>query len=356
MADRKLSPSLLKFSVALGVAAMVATPILAQQRERLSRECREGIVELCGRDRAQIRACLQERFAELSDGCTAELRERMQSARGGEGARRGQPSQSSSYVAPARVDRTVLYGDSIREQVDIFAPDEIVEERPLVLFIHGGGWSMGSHKSTVQAKPAHFTGAGYYFASAGYRLLPNSPVEQQAADLGEATQAVRRQAASIGFDPDQIVLMGHSAGAHLAALLATDPSYAGDAFSAIKGVVLLDGAGYDVAQSITTAEPRAWQIYNAAFGDDPERQAALSPITHVGGPDAPHWLVLYVEGRDRSKVQSEMLSEKLLSAGADAQVVAIGETDHGRLNREMGTAAGAAQTEAVDTFLARILD
>ncbi|MFL0357274.1 alpha/beta hydrolase [Erythrobacter sp. GH1-10] len=329
--------------------ALIAVPLLALERERPSPECVREIVQLCGRDRSKIRACLREKSAELSDTCSAELRERMQQ-------RRGQPGQpGNAPQAVVRPDRTVIYGEHPRQQIDVFEPAGAVDELPLVLFIHGGGWSFGNHK-LVQAKPAHFTGMDYYFASTGYRLLPESPVEQQASDIGAAVKALRGQATAIGFDPDRIVLMGHSAGAHLAALVATDPTYAGDAFAAIKGVILLDGAGYDVADSMANAEPRAARLYDSAFGSDPARQAALSPVTHIGGPDAPNWLALYVAERDRSKLQSERLVSALVDAGVKAQAIGIENTDHGRMNRELGTEAGAHQTQAITAFLAQAFD
>ncbi len=340
-------------AVAIGLAAcVIAAPLAAQQRERPSRECAREVRELCSdagaRDRSQTRACLQERASELSSQCSAELQQRI-------GARDENRSERATrpYIAPVRVSRTVIYGDHNRQQVDVYAPADAVDAEPLVLFVHGGGWTMGSHKS-VDAKPAHFGAAGYYFASTGYRLVPDAPVEQQAADIGAAIQALRGQADAIGFDPDKIVLMGHSAGAQLAALVASDPAFAGDAFDAIRGVVLLDGAGYDIAAAFDGAAPREWQVYNTAFGSDPARYAALSPITHAGGADAPNWLALYVEERERSRDQSQAFVTRLTETGSAAETVSISGTDHGRMNRELGTADGADQTQAIDAFLARI--
>lgn len=342
-----------RLTTAAGLAALtavIATPMWAQQRDRPSRECIQEIRALCGSDRSQIRACLQERFTELSEGCAAEVRQRVQQRRGerteGNGGGR-------AYVAPARVDTTVIYGDHLRQQIDIYEPDDAVEARPLILFVHGGGWSFGD-RSAVQAKPKHFNDAGFYFASAGYRVLPDSPVEEQAADLGMAIRALHGQASAIGFDGDSIVLVGHSAGAHLAALVATDPSYAGDSFASIRGVILLDGAGYDIAANIENAGPQGWQLYNRVFGTDPSRHAALSPVSHVGGEDAPHWLALYVDDRGIARDQSQALVSSLSDAGVDAIAVAISDTDHGRINRELGTEAGTQQTDAVDSFLERI--
>jgi len=346
----------------VAAGALIATPLLAQAQgqNRMPRECVAEIRDLCApdgaRDRGAIRTCLREKLGELSDECSAQLRQRMQQRgqetgqqRGVDG-RRGGAALVNPYQALAKPDRTVIYGEHQRQQVDIYEPEDAVEPLPLVLFIHGGGWTMGSHQA-VQTKPAFFKSAGYYFASAGYQLVPDVTVEQQAADLGEALRAVRGQASAIGFDPDRIVLMGHSAGAHLAALLASDPAYAGDAFGAIRGVVLLDGAGYDVAANIANGGPQVWQIYNRAFGNDPARQAALSPMTHVGGADAPNWLGLYVAERELSKAQTDALMGALTQAGAQASSLAISDTDHGRINRELGTEAGTAQSEAVIAFL-----
>lgn len=319
--------------------ALVITPLLAQQQPRPSRECMREIRQMCGTGRSQVRECLRERYADLSGDCIAELRERMEARRGSD---RTQASHSLSY------------GEHERQRIDFYAPTGRDKGAGLVVFIHGGGWSFGNH-SRVQAKPAHFTDQGHAFASVGYRVLPDAPVEDQAADVAAAVKALRARAETLGFDPDRIVLMGHSAGAHLAALVATDPSYAGEAFEAIRGVVLLDGAGYDVATHMARDDVQLRRLYDAAFGSDPARQAALSPVTHVGGPDAPDWLVLYVAERDASRSQSEMLASRLVVAGARAEAISIANTDHGRMNREIGTDAGAQQTSAVDAFLARVL-
>jgi len=355
-----------KALLAAAAAASLAVPILAQQRTgaRLPGECREEIMALCGRtaqgERGQLRTCLREKYAELSEACAAALRERME-ARGGAGAgmaRRGAgmaAGDGADQYASTRISSTVIYGEDPRQQVDVYTPDDAVGDAPLVVFIHGGDWRMGN-RALVQAKPQHFKQQGYVFASVGYRLLPDAPVEQQAADLGAALRALRAQAETGGFDPDRIVLMGHSAGAHLAALVATDPVHAGEAaFAAIRGVVLLDGAGYDIAAAMARPSMEAPLLYRDAFGDDPARHKALSPLTHVGGRDAPHWLALYVSEREQSKAQSEALVTALVKAGRAAEAVAIAGTDHGRMNRDLGTAAGAAQTQAVDGFLARVL-
>lgn len=320
---------------------------VASAQQRMPRECRQEIRQLCGSDRSQMRECLREKAGELSETCQSEMRERMQTRRGGARARQ------SAAISP---DTAIMFGAHSRQQIDFYAAKGLSDNAaaPVILFVHGGGWSMGDRAQAVHAKPAHFSANGMAFASTGYRLVPEASVEEQAADIASAIAALRGQADALGIDPDRIVLMGHSAGAHLAALVASDPRYAGTNFSAIKGVVLLDGAGYDVPSSMASRDLELPRIYEQAFGTDPARQSALSPLTHVGTPDAPDWLVLFVAERARSKEQSEALTLALRDAGAAAEALPIANTDHGRLNRELGT-PGDPATVLVDEFLSQLL-
>jgi arylformamidase len=253
-------------------------------------------------------------------------------------------------VGRATPAATIRYGEHGRQQVDFYRAAGAARS-PLVVFVHGGGWSFGN-RSFVQDKPAFVTGLGWSFASAGYRVLPDAAVEEQARDVAAAVRMLRGDAARLGIDPDRVVLMGHSAGAHLAALLATDPAYLGDAFGSVRGVVLLDGAAYD-ATGLDAAPGFAGRLYRRAFGADPERQRRLSPVAHAARPDAPNWLILYVADRARSGGQSRLLGERLRGAGARVEVISVPDTDHGRINRELGR-QGDPATAAVQRFLGRL--
>ncbi|MEP0191556.1 MAG: alpha/beta hydrolase [Erythrobacter sp.] len=340
--------------IAIGglASALIATPILAQRGDRPSRGCiREG-VQLCGRDRAKIRGCLQTKFRQLSQSCQDEMWSRMEKRLTDRRAQTGAMLRATALMQPST---SIAFGEDERQQVDFYAPAPSVKRPPLILFVHGGGWSIGTRKA-VESKPVHFTKNGYAFASTGYRLMPDAPVEEQASDVGEALQLLQAQAGELGFDPNRIVVMGHSAGAHLTALISTDPQYAGDAFSAIQGAVLLDGSGYDiVAQLDGSSLVELPGLYKRVFGEDPKRQAALSPISHIGGRDASDWLILHVDDRPVSTQRSQDFGKALIGAGLSARVLPISDTDHGRMNRELGTEPGAAQTRAVDAFLAQVL-
>lgn len=254
-------------------------------------------------------------------------------------------------MGTARPDATLSFGPADRQQVDLYRPASGGKGAPLILYVHGGGWAAGSHKQ-VASKPEWASAQGMWFGSIGYRYLPEAPVETQASDVGAAIRAARADARRHGYDADRIILMGHSAGAHLAALVATDPSYAGNSFGAIRGVIPIDGACYDVPTQIAAAPFMAKRTYVPVFGSEVGRQRALSPLTHVGGRDAPAWLLIHVTSRDDAAAQTEALAKALRGKGASASVAAI-VGNHMTANRDFGTAAYPAQAQ-VDAFVAAI--
>jgi acetyl esterase/lipase len=283
------------------------------------------------------------------------MRERREARRG-----RGMEGRGDRSAAVAGATR-ISYGASEAQRILLWPASRSGNSGarpPLAVYVHGGGWHMGNPER-VSDKPAFFNSEGWAFASIGYRYLPEAPVETQAADVGAALRLLRSEAAARGYDPDRILLMGHSAGAHLAALVATDPRYAGDAFAAIRGVIPIDGAGYDVPLQMQLAGRFMLErTYRPAFGDDLVRQRALSPITHVGGPDAPDWLLLFVTARDDARRQSDNLAAALARNGARAQSLAVesgsGELRaHMAINVEFGR-AGYPANDAVRALMRRI--
>ncbi|WP_353204912.1 alpha/beta hydrolase [Sphingomonas sp.] len=265
-----------------------------------------------------------------------------------------QRMEGRSQVAsvPGKVD--IAYGTDPLQHIDFWrakGPDA-----PLVIFIHGGGWKRGDKSNAIgAAKISHYLAAGYAFASVNYRLVPAATVEQQAQDVADAVATLRGQSAKLGFDASRIVLMGHSAGAHLAALVGTDPRYfakAGMKPDAVRGVILLDGAAYDVPRQIAEGGNFMHDTYVQAFGDDPTRQKALSPAFQVAAPNAPDFLILHI-AREDGTVQSTALGAALRAAGTPAEVAAVegkGLRGHMEINRKLGEPDYPA-TALVDAYL-----
>ena len=263
--------------------------------------------------------------------------------------------QSTSKAA------TLHYGSDPAQALDFLAARTGDGNAPLVLFVHGGGWTNGSKdNATGRYKASHYTQAGYAFATIDYRLVPQATVEQQAQDVADALAHLLARAPELGIDPDRVVLMGHSAGAHLVALVGTDPQYmrkAGLSLDAIDGIVALDGAAYDVPRQVADNRvPLLEKRYAAAFGSDAARQRALSPTLQASAPNAGDWLIVHVDRAD-GKQQAEALAAALRKAGDRAQVQPLagrGLRGHAQVNRSLGD-PDYEGTPIVDAWLARVL-
>jgi arylformamidase len=317
-------------TVAIG---LVAGAGLAQ-RERLPENCRQQIRELC-RMGGGMRQCVMTALPKLSDECRKLIGERA--------AMRDQP--------PVGI-REIAYGGDPKQRMDLLKPVSAAKA-PILFYVHGGGWSIGDKRAGEGKKGPWANGLGWAYVSANYRLVPQATVEQQAADLASALAWLRANAVKEGLDPDRIVLMGHSAGAHLVALLGTDTRYlqrAGVPLAAVRGVVLLDGAGYDIPKQGAAETNLVKPMYDAAFSTDPKRQAALSPTLHAAAPNAGNWLILPVARRQDSQAQSKGLAAALSAAGATAVVHAVPGEGHASLNKGIGD-DGDFATDTVAAFL-----
>jgi acetyl esterase/lipase len=219
-----------------------------------------------------------------------------------------------------RVDKDIAYSESggDRTRLDVYAPGN-GKNHPVVIWVHGGAWQIGD-KRLVQAKPKAFNEHGYVLVSVNYRLHPAVTYKEQAGDIARAIRWVKDHAVEHGGDPGRIFLMGHSAGAHLVAPVGTEGRYleeAGLKLGDLSGVILLDGAGYDIPRQISqTLLLRLRAMYTSVFTEDVATQQDASPITHVaGGKGIPPFLILHVASRRDSRVQSEGLASKLREAG-----------------------------------------
>ncbi|MEO8619122.1 MAG: alpha/beta hydrolase [Sphingomicrobium sp.] len=317
------------------VGALLASGMALAQRERLPSECRKEIADLCRGAEGGLRVCLRTALPELSDHCRKAISDR---------------AMDREKAAPNA--REIVYGSDPKQKMDIAGVNGTANA-PILFYVHGGGWSIGDKVAGGASKGPWANGLGWAYASANYRLVPQATVEQQAADLANALAWLRANAAGQGLDPNRIVLMGHSAGAHLVALLGSDTSYlkaAGVPLSAIKGVILLDGAGYDIPTQGSAETNIVKPMYDEAFGTDPVRQAKLSPTRQAAAPNAENWLILPIERRADSQAQSRGLASALMTAGAQANVFLVPKESHASLNKGLGE-KGDFATEKVETFL-----
>ncbi len=240
------------------------------------------------------------------------------------------------YAAPAQP----------RQVLDVYSPPR-AQGLPVVFWIHGGGWQLGD-KSDVQIKPRAFTDKGFVFVSTNYRLLPHVEMETIVRDVAKSIRWVHDHIAEHGGDPQRLLIMGHSAGAQLAALVCTDDRYLkaeGLSLAIVKGCVPVDGDTYDVPAIIETAEtrrrahgqPRATNGHREKFGNDPAKHRDFSAVTHVARDKGiPPFLIMHVAEHPDTGAQAQRLAGVLKGAGVTARVFGARESNHNKINADLG--------------------
>ena len=272
-----------------------------------------------------------------------------------------------SCPAPtARVARNVAYVKkpvSPLQRLDVYAPARhgACKAAPVVMWLHGGGWQ-GGDKRAVYDKVKLFNGLGYVFVSVNYRLSaplladgrPMHP--DHSNDVGAAVAWIEHHIAGYGGDGAQIALLGHSAGAHLVALVGTDPTYikrAGGAFESVRCVGSYDTESYNL---VTRAKTRGGIIVDNAFGTDQALLRAASPINHLGDPAALPAFQIVERGTPDRTASEQAFVDAVRAAGGTADVIDAHALTHGQVNTRIGAAGDTVMTPKVKTFVTDCLD
>lgn len=261
--------------------------------------------------------------------------------------------------------------DPSLNQLDLYLPDSPAQgPRPVVIWVHGGGWMNGDKGNQTADKAKLFTDAGYILASINYRLSPVVPpttfdparirYPEHPRDVASAIDWVGRNISGYGGDPDAMILLGHSAGAHLVSLVGSNPAWlkaTGASLRQVVGVVSLDAGAMDVVDSATQTTPQPtdnnYVIWNA-FGTPSEeasdpRWLEASPTTW-GDPTDPRSLLITQSSRVLRIIDNQKMATAL---GQDPAAVLTLPLTHEEINRNLGDAADTTgETEAVMSFIA----
>jgi acetyl esterase/lipase len=251
-----------------------------------------------------------------------------------------------------------------RQVLDVYSRQD-AKNLPVVFWIHGGGWVTGD-KANVHIKPKVFLDKGFVFVSTNYRLLPNVDMATIVHDVAKSVRWVHDHIAEHGGDPKRLLIMGHSAGAQLAALVCTDDRYLkaeGLSLGIVKGCVPVDGDTYDVPAIIETAEtrrrvhglPQAKFGHREKFGNDSAKHRDFSAVTHVAkDKGVPPFLILYVAEHPDTSAQAQRLGNALKGAGVAVTLYGARDTTHSKINADLGL-PGDPATKALFAFLAKAL-
>ena len=270
----------------------------------------------------------------------------------------------SASALEVKKDLRYVEGGHARHVLDIYAA-EGAQNLPVLFWIHGGGWQAGD-KSSVDVKPKWFTERGFVVVSTNYRLLPEVDMGTLIRDCAKSFGWVQKNIAQHGGDPKRVLVAGHSAGAQLAAILCTDDRYlkeVGADFSSLIGCVPVDGDTYDVPAIIEVAEtrnrvhglPQPKYGHRLKFGNDPALHRDFSAVTHIAkGKGIPPFLTLYVASHPDTTAQAMRLTNALKAAEMDARAFGAKNTNHTKLNDDLGL-EGDPATKELEAFVARIL-
>ena len=211
-------------------------------------------------------------------------------------------------------ERGSAYGSHPRQRIDVYRPRTWRPGQPalpIIVFFYGGSWQEGERGGYAFAARG-FADAGFVVAVPDYRLVPEVRFPAFLEDSAAAVRWVRANAARLGGDPDRIVLVGHSAGAYNAAMLAVDERWLGADRQAVRGLVGLGGP-YDFL-------PLDIPVTIAAFGQERDDGARTQPVNFASAGDPPALLLHGALDTTAYPRNSQRLASLLQAAGVDARV------------------------------------
>jgi acetyl esterase/lipase len=270
------------------------------------------------------------------------------------------PRRSATHELETDVVYAEVAGEPLR--YDFYRPLGVAGPVPAVVFVHGGGWA-GGDPSQAGGNGMHFARNGIATVSISYRLAPAHPFPAALDDVRRGLRHVRANADAFGIDPERIVLLGLSAGAHLAMLahlarevgaLAPDlPDDLRDVSEDVLGVIAHYGP-YDLARRKPVD---GWDPIGAFLGEratDPDAIALASPVRHAARASAPVLLVHGTADTVVSHRESVRMHEALEREGRASELLILDGAPHA-FQVEWRGEANRRANEAMDTFLSRVL-
>jgi len=243
------------------------------------------------------------------------------------------------FNSDVAIERDIPYlgpSDHLKHRLDVYSPPN-ADACPVVIFFYGGGWRSGD-KRLFEHLGRAFAVRGIVAVTVNYRLTPEVEHPEHARDCAAAVAWVRRSIVRYGGDPDSLVLVGHSAGAHLAALLGTDGGYLADAgvpSAAVAGVVAISGV-YDLRSHAESPGFTSLEFIHQAFGDSQSELGSASPIVYVREGLPPFLVIVAEDDPERMREQGRAFAAALRDVGNDVLFLSVKGRDHFSIVRRFG--------------------
>lgn len=252
------------------------------------------------------------------------------------------------------VSKTVEYKkiDGIKKNLlslDIYYDNNFTRKSPVIIYVHGGGWAIGDKTNKLSDKIEMCRDSGYILVSINYRLSPfpyeidnpdriKFPVHPE--DVADAIKYIYDNIGDYGGDRTNMLIMGHSAGAHIVSLICTDNSYlnkVGLNAKIFKGIISLDSAAFDVEKAINIVSTGSsyYKMYINAFGNDVKTWNIASPAYHISKDICDNWLVVYRGTEQRILIQ-KIFIEKVKSKGINIEGIYADGYSHSGVNDAVG--------------------
>jgi acetyl esterase/lipase len=281
-------------------------------------------------------------------------------------------------------------------KLDLFLPPRsFAGPRPLVVYVHGGGWMAGGPRRSAAYADwprvlAALAARGYVVATVSYRFSKEAPSPAAIQDVKAALRWLRAKSGTYNIDPARAAIWGQSAGGHLAALagvscgvaalepgartvpragnvetVASTDAGAGAASDCVQAVVswfgIYDFAALDAAQASAAGTPNAANLFLGCpdGGCTPAQRAAASPVSYVDRTDPPFLLMHGSVDRTVPESQTEIFDAALRKAGVSVKKIVIPGADHswiGATPEATRAASRLALRESIDFIDAQIGD
>lgn len=237
----------------------------------------------------------------------------------------------------ANITYDISYGSHANEVFDLYRPitDTKSQVFPTIIMVHGGGWKRGSKdlRSTYVNKVNYFIPKKYTFISINYPVENIDP-EEEVNSVAKAVTFIQKNAEKFGVDRSKIVLMGHSAGAHLVSLLTSDAGIRRvNSVQPWLGTISLDSAGYNIPEMMKSGHYPT--IYEPAFGDDPRFWRAMSPYHQYRKRGEAFLLVCSTSRPDKPCEQVNSFKGKVTGLGGSAEALSV-DMSHKEINSLLG--------------------
>ncbi len=234
--------------------------------------------------------------------------------------------------------------------LDIYSPENTNEKNPTIIYVHGGGWIMGDKANNMDYKPNYFNSLGMVFVSVNYRLTAENndityPIHNE--DVASAISFLIKNSEKYKIDMENIILIGHSAGAGIVSAISTNDKYLETnnlTLSNIKCTISIDSEGYDIYNIQE-------ELRSAVFGNDELLWQEASPINYIQtGKEIPNFYVI-TRGNQKRINNAQEFHEKLLESKLYSEILVVKSLDHAQVNDIVGNPKDKIVTTKLTTFI-----